>query len=146
MPLNPPLCLPVTGFVNAYLNTNGIANYYGYTVSIVSPQQYSAGGYDLASVSMGMYISTDSSDSGYSFRIVQVITSNSDPITGIQPLSLTDPVTGDMYYDTQGGGYVIDLIIEDVNNYNAKVSPFAAGGPNDNVGGYIYEVNSLGLP
>ena len=50
------------------------------------------------------------------------------------------------YADPQGGGYIIDLIIEDVNYYNRLLSPFFVGGPSDSVYGYIYELNSLGLP
>lgn len=157
MPLTPSISLNVQGFLNPYLTTNS-PNQYAYTLSLVNQQNINnsvvtfpenpnipGGSYTLLNLAPGMYVSTDGVGIGLTWRIISVVTSPPDPVTGISPNSLIDPNSGESRNDP-GVGTIADLIIEDVNNYNQLLSPVNNGSPPDGNFGYVYELNSLGLP
>jgi len=126
---NPPICLEVQYIVNGSDPDNpSNPNYYWVTLNVPSPQYHSTGQYDGTSVAVGMW--TTSSFDGYVFRIQRVIT---DFDLNLEPTPTT-----------------VDVILEDVDGFNATIDPTGGvqgGAPNTYAIGYVFELNPLtGLP
>jgi hypothetical protein len=117
MPLSPPICLEVM-FTNV---RSTLSDPNLYTATLTTPGQGYSGGnsfYMATDIAVGMW--TSNSSSGYAFRIQSVsnVTSAS-----------------------------VDVILEDVGGTNALIDPTGVGGgPSDGVSGFIFELNSKGLP
>jgi len=116
MPLNPPICLEVL-----YTNVQAGANMNEYTTTLTTAGQGYNGGnnfYYCTDIAVGMWTANNSY--GYAFRIK----------------SISNVTTGSC-----------DLVLEDVDGFNATIDPSGiGGGPGNDTFGYIFELNSLGLP
>ena len=92
-----------------------------YTVTFTTSGQGHSGGtafYDGTTIAVGMYCGNNSF--GYAFRVKQITSQSSGSC---------------------------DAVIEDVDGINLQIDPSGiGGGPGDNTLGYIYELNSSGLP
>ena len=114
--LNPPLFMQVR-----YSSVINLAAVNQYQVSlIVSTQNYVTGSYNGLTIVPDLWVTSGSS--GYIFRINSIITTSSP--------STPTPTS-------------VVLIIEDVNGYNKKIG---IGAPIINSYGYIYQLNTFGVP
>jgi hypothetical protein len=118
MPLTPPLCIRVTYIT--VLPTPGYTNRWTTTMNIDAPQGYGTGEYNGLNISAGQW--TSNAINGYTWRIDQVVIASDTTVV---------------------------VILEDVDNYNAIIDPsqgIDGGAPGEGFFGYIFELNSAGLP
>ena len=117
MPLTPPLCLRV--LYTSVSPTIGYTNRWTCTLS-VTPQGYGTGEYNGTNILVDQW--TSNGLNGYTWKIIQIVSS-----------SALTPI----------------VIVEDVGDYNTIIDPsqgIDGGSPSQGFFGYVYELNSQGLP
>jgi hypothetical protein len=118
--LSPPICLKCKATTVSRI---GSTNRYTTTLTTVGGQAYSNGTayYNCRSIAVGMWYSNAAE--GFAW---QVTTINSSPAPT---------------------GSSVSVVLTDVNSYNALIDPAGNGtAPNVNKDGYIFQLNSLGIP